>query len=236
MRYPGVFKRSCDNFFCPVGAVSLCLIAAGCSSEQSAPPAPASISIERLEPNSTAEAKAFHARPDGQSVLVVFGTSIPSGASVLWNDQPMASSGGGSAGFVQAVIPGNLVQKAGTAKITVRSGETVSNPLDFTVFGTTGPAPAISSIDPAGTVAGKGFHAQPSGDSALGIVGTDFLPGVSVLVDGQKINTVYRQPLYFISAQLPASHIVRQAAPHQIWVVNPDGKTSNKVAFNVAAQ
>lgn len=214
----------------------LCLIATGCSKEPdtqapAAATAPA-IKIDRLEPSYTTAATAFKARPDGTSQLVVFGT-VEYGATVFWNDQPMASSGGGKAGFVVGTIPANLVQMAGTAKVTVHNGNAVSNPLDFTIYGKTGPAPQITTLSPTGAIAGKGFSIQPNGDSALGVPGVGFLPGVSLVVDGKPMSTVFGHD-NFVSAVIPKA-LVAAAGAHEVWVENPDKKISNKIEFRITA-
>jgi hypothetical protein len=131
------------------------------------------------------------------------------------------------------VIPANLILMAGTAKVTVSNGNMVSNPLDFTIYGKTGPAPQISAVSPTGAVAGRGFNVQPSGDSAVGVAGAAFLPGLNVVVDGKPMNTVFGRD-NFISAVIPSALIARAGA-HQIWVANPDKKISNKIQFQVTA-
>jgi hypothetical protein len=190
---------------------------------------PKILKIESLEPNSTAEAKAFHVRPDGQAAMVVFGTDIPGDAAILWNGQPLQSSGGGNALF--GVVPQSLYQTAGTAKISVRSGDTTSNSLDFTIYGKSGPAPQIVAISPDTAAAGQGFNLQPGGDSALGVVGTGFLPDCSVVVDGKNTKTVFGRDS-FISAVIP-KNLVAHTGKHQVWVANADSKTSNKVQLIV---
>jgi hypothetical protein len=212
----------------------VCLIASGCSKgpPETEAPAPPPVQIDRLEPSYTSAATAFKALPDGTSQLVVFG-SMAYGATVLWNGQPMASSGGGKAGFVLGVIQANLIQMAGTAKVTVRSDGAISNPLDFTIYGKTGPPPQITALSPAGAAAGKGFSVQPGGDSALGVAGVAFLPGLSVVVDGKPMATVFGHD-NFVSAVIPSA-LVAKAGAHQVWVANPDKKISNKIEFKVTA-
>lgn len=212
----------------------LCLIASGCSKgPEPGTPATATapaVQIDRLEPSYTAAGTAFKALADGTSQLVVFG-SVPDGSAVLWNDQPMPSSGGGKGGFVVGVIPANLIQMAGTARVTVRSGSTTSNALDFTIYGKTGPVPQITALAPTEALAGKGFGVQPNGDSALGIRGVGFLPGVSMVVDGKPMNTVFGHD-DFLSTVIPKG-LVAKAGTHQVWAKNPDKKISNKVEFKV---
>jgi hypothetical protein len=210
----------------------LCLIAIGCSkgpeTQATAPP----IEIKGMEPSYTSAGTAFKALADGTSQLVVFG-SVPDGSTVLWNDQPMATNGGGKGVFVVGVIPANLFQTAGTAKVTVRSGTTVSNALDFTIYGKTGPAPQVSAMSPTQAVAGKGFSVQPNGDSALGVSGVGFLPGVSMVVDGKAMSTVFGHD-NFVSAVIPKA-LVAKTGVHQVWAENPDKKISNKIEFRITA-
>lgn len=216
----------------------LCLIASGCSkgppetqaTQENAPPP---VRIDHLEPSYTSVSTPFKALADGTSQLVVFGT-MSYGATVLWNDQPVVSRGGSKAGFVLGVIPENLVQMAGTAKITVRDGSMVSNPLDFTIYGKTGPAAQVTAVSPAGAIAGQGFNVQPGGESALGVTGVGFLPGLSIMVDGKPMNTVFGHD-NFLSVELPAAFVAK-AGSHQIWVANPDKKISNKIEFKVTAK
>jgi hypothetical protein len=117
--------------------------------------------------------------------------------------------------------------------VTVRSGSVVSNSLDFTIYGKTGPAPQISAVSPTGSVAGQGFSVQPSGDSALGVAGVGFLPGLNVVVDGKPMMTVFGHD-NFVSAVIPSA-LIAKAGAHQLWVANPDKKISNKIEFKVTA-
>jgi hypothetical protein len=216
----------------------LCLLVGGCSKgppdtqaiQENAPP---HVHIDQLEPSYTSVATAFKALPDGTSQLVVFG-SMSYGATVLWNGQPVESRGGGKAGFVLGLIPATLIPMVGTARVTVRDGDMVSNPLDFTIYGKTGPAPRINALAPAGAVAGQGFNVQPSGDSAVGVTGVGFLPGLSVVMDGKPMNATVFGHDNFISASIPSA-LIAKAGAHQVWVANPDKKISNKVEFKVTA-
>lgn len=211
------------------------LIASGCAKGPPEPqaPAPVPVKIDHLEPSYTSAATAFKTLPDGTSQLVVFG-SMSYGATVLWNGQPVVSKGGGKAGFVLGIIPANLIPSEGTVKITVRDGSMVSNALDFTVYAKTGPAPQITGLSPAGAIAGRGFNVQPGGDSALGVTGVGFLPGVSLVIDGKPLSTTVFGHDNFISATIPSA-LVAKAGVHQVWVANPDKKISNKVEFKVSA-
>lgn len=220
--------------------VCACLLLAACGkqqqSKQAAEPAGAAIRIERLDPSYTAQGKAFNVQPDGQAALAVVGSDIPLGSVVLWNDQPLKTSGGGSQGWVGAAVPANLYATPGTARVAARSpdGTTVSNALEFTIYARTGPAPEISELYPVSAVGGKGFNLQPGGNSALGVSGTSFLPGCKVFFGGKEMKTTLARGTY-ISAAIPRA-LATQAGEREVWVVNPDGKTSKKVVFNISKE
>jgi hypothetical protein len=192
---------------------------------------PTTIKIDRLEPSSTGITVPFNVRADGQAVLAVFGTDLPAEAAVFWNDQQLETSRGGD--FFAAVVPSNLYQLPGAISVTVRSTIDIrSNPLEFRIYDKTGPAPKIVQLDPNATNVGKGFHIQSDGRSAVGVAGEDFLPGVTLVSDGQKLNTVFGSGT-MISAIVP-DKLIATAGSHRMWAINPDGKISNKVLFSVA--
>ena len=193
---------------------------------------PTPLKIERVVPGSTIVKIPFNVQPDGQAALAVFGTDIPGGSTVYWNDQALATTGAGT--FIAAKVPAKLLEAPTMAAITVHppNNGAPSNSMEFTVFGTTGPTPIFKDLYPGTTTPGKAFNPQPGGDSAFGIAGEGFLPGVSVMMDGKKLTTVFGSGKS-LSAVVPASTIAA-AGTHQVWTVNPDGKASNKVEFKVA--
>ena len=220
--------------------VYLCILLAGCGGDK-APQAEklpgaggqAPI-IDRVEPSSTAVQTGFNVQPDGQAAIAVFGKSIQSGSLVFWNDQALTTVGGGE--WVAATVPAKLYEKPGTAAVTLHgpNGGATSNALEFTVYGKSGPAPRVMELFPGSTPKGKGFNVQPSGESALGVAGADFLPGVRLFFDGKEMKTVFGKASG-LSAIIPAASLARAGA-HQVWAVNPDGKESNKVAFQVGKE
>jgi hypothetical protein len=215
----------------------VCLLLAACTRQpQNGAPSLQSLKIEKLDPNFTVAGKAFNLQPDGQSALSVVGSQIPTGAMVFWNDQPLKTGGGGQQGWVGAAVPPERFAAPAVVKITVRApdGATVSNALDFTVYAQTGPPPEIMSLYPTSALAGKGFNLQPDGGSALGVTGAGFLPGAKVVFGGKEMRTAFGRGDY-ISVAVPAALAVRVGAS-EVWVTNPDGKTSNKVVFRIANQ
>lgn len=190
----------------------------------------AAFRIDSLQPGYAGVRRPFNVRPDGQSQLAVFGSDIPGGSAVLWNGRPLQTSGGGA--FVAGVVPAELSEAPGMVSIAVRGGGLVSNTLGFTIYPNTGPAPAIAALYPGKTAPGKGFNVQPAGNSAIGIGGHNFLPGVVLVFDGTKLPTVFGTGIW-LRATVPATFFA-SAGSHQVWAVNPDGKASNKVVFKVA--
>ncbi len=218
------------------------LILAGCGKQQPAaentgvaPGAAAGgpvVQLDRIEPGSTGEKLGFNVQPDGQSALVVVGT-IPGGSTVLWNGQPLRTVGGGSQGWAAATVPAKLYETPGVFPITVAGpeGKPVSGPMDFTVYSKTGPAPAITQLYPASAAKGAGFNVQPNGESALGVAGEGFRPGVKLFLDSKEMRTVFGKATG-LSAAIPAAAVARAGA-HEVWVENPDGKRSGKTTFKI---
>lgn len=218
--------------------VGLCLFVAGCGKQdsRSSGPANTSIQIEGVDPNYGIANTGFNAQPDGQSALSVVGKQIPQGSAIFWNDQPLKTNGGGSQGWVSASVPATLYASPAMVKITVRSpdGTTVSNALDFKIYPVSGPDPQIGELYPPNAAAGKGFNLQPGGDSALGIIGNNFLPGAKVLFGKLELKTGFARGNY-LTASVPGT-LASRAGDVEVAVVNPDGKTSNKVPFKIGNQ
>jgi hypothetical protein len=193
-----------------LASIALCFLV-GCSkdkpsAETVAPGgAPRVAQVDRVEPSSTAEKTDFNVQPNGSSAIAVFG-QIPGGSTVLWNGQPLQTTGGGAQGWVAAVVPPAL-------------------------YGKTGPPPGLVELFPHEALAGKGFNVQPNGESALGVSGGGFLPGVTLLFDGKKMRTVFGKGTG-LSAAIPAD-LISKAGTHEVWAVNPDSKASNKMKFVV---
>lgn len=217
--------------------VSVCLAClTSCRREQPGTAASPSIAlkIDRLEPSFTVAGKVFNAQPDGGAAMAVVGEQLPAGSVVLWNNQPLKTGGGGAQGWLAASVPSQLYQDPGTAQIVVRSpdGKATSNTLEFRIYPQTGPAPTISDLYPPRAEAGKGFNVQPNGNSALGVNGSGFLPGAVIFWGGKQMPTSFRSAAY-VSAAIPKTPAT-QAGAVEVWVVNPHGAASNKVAFKIS--
>ena len=95
-------------------------------------------------------------------------------------------------------------------------------------------APAVTSVGPAGTVAGIKFNAQVDGSSAFSVNGKDFVRGSVVTANGQKLVTVFGNPGW-LTAIMPAG-LFEKPGVVAIKVVNPNGKESDSSNFTVTAK
>jgi len=94
------------------------------------------------------------------------------------------------------------------------------------------PAPRIEKLLPDMTVAGKGFQIQPSGESAIVVVGSDFVSASRVCFDGKPAVTTYGSGTA-LTALVPAEVYGREGTV-QVTVRNGDGRVSNSFPFRVS--
>jgi hypothetical protein len=102
------------------------------------------------------------------------------------------------------------------------------------VLATTGPAPAIEAVYPAGTIAGQDFNVQPGGGSAMGIRGSNFLPDCKILFGAKELETVYSD-VNLLSAWVPPGAYATPGVI-EVRVRNSDGKLSEPRPFTVTAR
>ena len=93
------------------------------------------------------------------------------------------------------------------------------------------PAPRIEKLSPPMTVAGRGFQVQPSGESALSVLGSNFVRQSRVCFNGKPAATGFGGGTT-VSAIVPAELYSREG-DIQVTVENPDGRISNAVPFRV---
>ena len=93
------------------------------------------------------------------------------------------------------------------------------------------PAPRLEKLVPAMTVAGKGFQVQPSGDSAIAVLGANFVNASRVYLNEKPTVTAYGSSTG-LTALVPAE-FYRQAGDVQVTVQNGDGQVSNSLPFQV---
>jgi hypothetical protein len=146
---------------------------------------------------------------------------------VRWNGSPRATTFVSST-RLEAAIPASDVATAGTANVTVFNpapGGGESGAVTFTI---NNPAPTISSISPATTVAG-------SGNFTLTITGTNFVNGAVVRWNGSDRTTTFVSSTQ-LTAAIPASDVAT-AGTANVTVFNPapGGGTSNTAIFTIQA-
>ena len=93
------------------------------------------------------------------------------------------------------------------------------------------PAPHIDKLLPSTTIAGKGFQIQPSGDSAIAVLGANLVTSSRVCFDGVPAVTAYGGATC-VTALVPPE-VYRQAGAVRVTVRNGDGQVSNAVTFSV---
>jgi hypothetical protein len=163
----------------------------------------------------------------GGFTLTITGTNFVNSSVVRWNgsDRPTTFF---SSTRLEAAIPASDVATAGTANVTVFNpapGGGESGAVTFTI---NNPAPTISSISPATTVAG-------SGNFTLTITGTNFVNGAVVRWNGSDRTTTFVSSTQ-LTAAIPASDVAT-AGTANVTVFNPapGGGTSNTAIFTIQA-
>ncbi|WP_263408874.1 hypothetical protein [Terriglobus tenax] len=161
--------------------------------------------------------------------LTVTGTGFSSGAAVQWNGSSRSTTVV-SATQLTASIPAADVASAGTAQVTVLSKGRTSTASSFTINAPVNPnpAPTVSSLSPATTVAGgAAFN--------LTVNGSNFVSGATVQWDGAARPTSFVSSTQ-LTANLTAADIA-SAGSKAVTVVNPSpgGGASNAVAFTITS-
>ena len=151
--------------------------------------------------------------------LSVAGSGFVSGSVVMWNGSPLAT-GFVSATQVTALISSTLIAIAGNANVTVQNpGAPLSTPVQFAISG-----PTITSLTPATANAGDpGF--------SMTVVGTNFVPGASVLWNGTVLPSAFSSATQLI-ASVPAINVA-SAGTASVTVQNPGGAASTSQAFTI---
>src|SRR5262249_28867143 len=107
-----------------------------------------------------------------------------------------------------AFIPADLLATAGTARITVKTADTVAGPLTFTVLN---PKPFVAIGSPA-VVAKQ--------DYTLTVTGNNFVNGATVVLAGTPCATTFVSSTK-LTAFIPGSLLVHGTAPTYL-VANPE--------------
>ncbi len=214
-----------------LAVLGVVVLLGSCVSEKEKAPALPEAKIDKVVPEKVLEGEPFNQQPNGASALSVLGANLVKGSRIKINGMPLetASSDGTS---LAALIPTSLFAKPGTYPVSVETPDgRQTNTLNWVVLAKSGPAPEIKSLHPDTTQAGKAFNVQPNGIAAMGVVGTNFLPGAKVVIDGKEMETSFGNTDQLGAVVTPAAF----AKPGKFKVVikNPDGKTSAPKEFVV---
>ncbi len=188
--------------------------------------------IDTLSPSSTLAGKGFQVQPSGDSAVSVTGSNFVSASRICFNGKPAATAFGSSA-VLTAIVPSELYGQAGAVEVTVENGDGKrSNVASFHVLPASGLAPLISRLVPDSCITGQGFNLQPNGESALAVVGANFVPGAVIYFDTSPLATAFADP-GTVTAIVPA-HLLKAPRAVNVHVRNPDGKASAPSRFTVA--
>ncbi|MFB3776601.1 MAG: hypothetical protein ACE141_03290 [Bryobacteraceae bacterium] len=216
-------------------ALLLPFVLCGCVRTRERREMPPAVTITELNPSTVTAGKPFFADGRGRSTLGVRGGNLTPQCRVRIGPHVLPTEVRGNGTEATAIVPDALHAVPGSYQVVIDQPDgRQSNPLVFTVVSTAGPAPVIGTVYPSGTLAGRDFNVQPEGGSAIGIRGSNFLPGCAILFGSLELETVYRD-VTFLTAFVPPS---AYAAPGviQVRVRNPDGKHSQPQPFRVSAR
>jgi hypothetical protein len=113
----------------------------------------------------------------------------------------------------------------GTGVVDLPSVSPDSSMADFS-------GPRIQGLYPATAVAGLEFSPQPGGHSAIAVTGSNYLPGATVLFNGQPLETTYGNAT-LLSAIVP-KELTLHAAAVGVTIRNPDVRSSTRAWFQIA--
>jgi hypothetical protein len=155
--------------------------------------------------------------------LTVSGSGFISQTTVLWNNQPLATTFI-SASQLTAIVPAALVAKAATVAVTASNpNQAISNGISFVIT----PTPiAITSLSPATATAGGAAF-------TITVTGTGFLPGVGAIWNGSTLSSNYVSATQ-LTAVVPAA-LIANIVPVSIRAANPNGPQSNALPFTIGA-
>lgn len=190
--------------------------------------------IDQVFPNKVLAGEAFNIQADGTYAISVAGNHFAPGAKIMINGHPLDSPPQTSPTSLACVAPPHYFKRPGAYAITVELPDgRRSNALPLVVMPRTGPAPIIEKLYPEGTEVGKHFNVQPGDVSALGMTGQNFLPKMTILANGEPIDTNFTD-VDQGAGILPAKFYA-QPGVVKITVRNLDGKQSEPRDFTVTA-
>lgn len=94
--------------------------------------------------------------------------------------------------------------------------------------------PSITRLHPPEVVAGKRFQVQANGQSAIAVVGSNFVKGCTILFDGRPLETTYGSSK-LVTGLVPDEYLSRPRKI-EVRVANQDGQVSDPALFPVVAE
>jgi IPT/TIG domain len=207
-----------DNLIASQGSAQVTVVSSGLTSNAQTftilpPPAITSINPATV----TAGGTGF--------TLTINGSGFASGASALWNGSALTTNVL-SASEIQALVPAIDISAAGSAQISVKSGNVTSSPVTLTIVA----GPALGSIMPDTTTAG-------SGPVTLNANGTGFASNATVqwTPAGGSTTTLSTtfQSANLLTAAVP-SNLVESVGSASVNVLS-NGVNSNSLTFTIVA-
>ncbi len=194
------------------GTVSVGVAASGQTS-----PAPLSVTITpNLAITSLSPSSAAAGGP--AFTLTINGSGFNSSSTAYWNSTALSESVV-NAGQITAAVPAALIAQQGTASITVRFGNLVSNALTFTITAT---PLTLTSISPSTAVAGGPAF-------TLTANGAGFSSGAVITWNGSPLTTTFVSSGQ-LTAAVPAS-LIATAATASVGVAASGQTSSSPLAF-----
>lgn len=187
--------------------------------------------LDKLFPDKVVLGQRFNPQANGRSALGVVGAFFAKGARLQINGHPLDTTIT-DPNTMSALLSVDMLQKDGTYAITVEMPDgRLSNALPLVVLPNSGPVPVLGKLYPDATAAGKGFNIQPNGRSAIGMTGSNFLPGAKLILNGEEQETNFGD-IDRLSAFFDQK-FYQKAGRVKARVRNPDGKESTPVDFTV---
>jgi uncharacterized protein (TIGR03437 family) len=159
---------------------------------------------------------------DPTVTIVLTGAGFLRGATVRWNDGPLATTFVDS-GELTAVVPAGLIAAPGKAEVVVANpGGELSNVIPFPIVAPSS-AIKITDLSPSAAIAG-------SASVVLTVDGQGFLPESTVNFNGSPLVTTFVSSTR-LEATLPATSIA--AAGTASITVRSDASVSGKAVFTI---
>ncbi|MFI5348415.1 MAG: N,N-dimethylformamidase beta subunit family domain-containing protein [Elusimicrobiota bacterium] len=158
--------------------------------------------------------------------LNLTGSSFVSGSSVLWNGQTRATVVVSSTQLTAAISANDLAVST-TAAVSVFNPAPGGGTTASIAFQVLNPVPAIASLAPPSAIAGAaGFN--------LGVMGSKFVNGSTVLWNGQSRATVFVSSTQLSAAVLTSDLASPATAQVAVFSPGPGGGTSTAAGFFVS--